>query len=67
MRGRCAIRFLYSRGADFDGLLPSQQKGWEGEGGESIAALVEWAEETAGKAAENEAVKAASTKGSRTA
>jgi hypothetical protein len=40
---------------------------WESEGGESVNALVEWAEKTAEKAAENEAVKAASSKGSQTA
>lgn len=40
---------------------------WEGEGGETVQALVAWAEEAAEKAAENDAVKAASTKGSQTA
>jgi hypothetical protein len=44
---------------------------WEGEGGESrfesLAELVEWAQSTAEKAAENDAVKTASTNGSRSA
>ncbi|HET7683038.1 MAG TPA: hypothetical protein VFK34_05170 [Marmoricola sp.] len=40
---------------------------WEGEGGESVQELVAWAEQAAHRSAENDAVKAASTKGSRTA
>lgn len=39
---------------------------WEGEGGDALAQLVEWAEKASEKDAENAQVKAASTKASRT-